>query len=600
MSFELSFERFCELMSVDPVSVKIEHIRHKVPKTKVDAGVKMVKDNFQRLFGFDYTEVKENIDTNHFKVKIEKLWRGKASVCFGKIEPSGNKRKRKSLNESLSESFLGNFENTTVSENDSESELAQLRKLVKRQAAIIEMQDRKIKSLQGVFTKSRVPTPKSRNSGGSVLEFSEKAKSFALGCLSMGIASSSIRDMMQQMAMVSPECLELDDGVGAIPSRQTLDTWRNMIPGLNRLQCQSFIDSATKIAICTDTTEVSGTSILNIGAFNQNMDYVCLISDEVRGRKTADVLAEAMKNMVEGFEGLSEKVIGVVSDSDATQLLANRLLGQRLGKNFDQFLCSMHTCKNLEEYWNKFFPKAKQAVDLAARIFGTRQNAGNQRHTLRPELEIALNLEKNIRFSPFRTSQGSRFAIDFNNARELICHREIVIQVCNVQKAQQNPYACQLKQLMTTEWDSCLLELGAVICHWKNIITPFYSTLGKIVTLGTAKASARELIDRYNEMKTSNSPYDVLLRGFEANHSCYGVLNQRWGVATQSERSEFNSLLVAAAKGVEKKVTKDTNVIFKLNGDHMQLVPMTNKRCESTFSLLKVNLKHCFTILNIV
>ena len=246
--------------------------------------------------------------------------------------------------------------------------------------------------------------------------------------------------------------------------------------------------------------------------------------------------------------------------------------------------------KNLEEYWNKFFPKGKKAVDLAARIFGTRQNSGNQKHTLRPELEIALNVEKNIRFSPFRTAQGSRFAIDFNNARELIEHREIVIQVCNLKKAQkENEFARQLKVLMTTEWDDCLLELGSLLCHWKNILTPFYSTLGKIVTLGAAKAEARALVHRYSEINTSNSAFDVLLRGFEANHACYGVLNQRWNVATQAQRSAFNELIKAAVNRVDKKVKKDTNMILDLEGDEKSLVPLTNKRCESTFSLLKVS-----------
>ena len=208
-------------------------------------------------------------------------------------------------------------------------------------------------------------------------------------------------------------------------------------------------------------------------------------------------------------------------------------------------------------------------------------------NTLRPALEVALKIERNIRFSPFRTSVGCRFAIDFSNGKALIAHRDIVIKVCNT--APGNRWAAKLRKLLTTDWNQCLPQLGAMIIHWKSIVSPFYSRLGKLVTLGETKATARELLDKYTRLAESSDPFALLLSGFERNHECYGVIHQHWSTIDSTEKSAVNQLVTSAVENASRKVTKDVKMILELQGDHLAFIPMTNKRCESSFSLLKVS-----------
>ena len=213
---------------------------------------------------------------------------------------------------------------------------------------MVEIQKRKIESMQSIFKKVRVPTPGSRNSGGSVLEFSPKTKALAIGSMALGESACSVRRMMEQLVVVSPELMEVDEGVGAIPCIATLNNWRNLIPGLNQIQSQAYIDSSERIVIGVDESEVSKTSILNVGMFNESGDYCCLLSRVIEGRKTGVVIAEAMNSIIAEYDGLSDKIKGVVSDQGASQLCANRILGEILGRQLAQYDCSMHSSKIIE------------------------------------------------------------------------------------------------------------------------------------------------------------------------------------------------------------------------------------------------------------
>ena len=553
----------------------------KLSNKKFNETSAQLKKSFKRLFGVTFEDAKENIDDRNWRHNIECLYKGR-DVDFGKKNVA--KRKRKSQNDSLNESFLLGFEATNVEESEP---VVDNQQKIRELSAVVEIQKRKLDSCQGVFKKTRVPTPGSRNSGGSVLEFSSKTKAFAIGCMALGESAASVRRMMEQMVIVSPELIEVDEGVGAIPSLATLDSWRNLIPGLNQIQSQAFIDSSQRIVIGVDESEISKTSILNVGMFNESGEFCCLMSRVIEGRKTGVVIAETMNSMIVEYETLGEKIKGVVSDQGASQLCANRILGEILGRELVQYDCSMHSSKIIEADFNIMFPIGSEAVECASVLFGTRQSAGNSMNTLRPALEVALKVERNIRFSPFRTSVGCRFAIDFCNGKELIANREILIKVCDT--APGNRWARKLKQLLTSDWHQCLPQLGAMIVHWKSIVSPFYSKLGKLVTLGEAKATARELLDKYTQLAESSDPFTLLLADFERNHECYGVIHQHWTTFDSSEKSGVNQLVSSAIENASRKVKKDVTRILELPGDHQTFIPTTNKRCESSFSLLKVS-----------
>ena len=583
MSLALSFVDFCNLMSVRSESVLSVAKKNKgrpISDKKFNEASAKLKESFKRLFGVSYEDAKENIDWKSWRQNIDFLYKGH-DVNFGKVTVA--KRKRKSQNDSLNESLLLSMEGANVEESEP---VVDYQKTIRELTAVVEIQKRKIESMQGVFRKTRVST-NSRNGGGSVLEFSSETKAFAIGCMAQGESACSVRRMLEQMVVISPELIQVENGIGGIPSLTTLNRWRDLIPGLNQIQCQSFIDSSERIIIGVDESEVSKTSILNLGCFNETGDYHCLLSRVIEGRKTGVVIAEAMHSMIAEYENLSDKIVGTASDQGASQLCANRILAEILGKELEQYNCSMHSAKIIEKDFNDKFPLGKQAVECAAVLFGTRQSAGNSINSIRPALEIALKIEKNIRFSRFRTSVGCRFAIDFSNGKELIANREIVIKVCDT--APGNRWAVDLKKLMTTDWHRCLHELGAMILHWKSIVSPFYSKLGKLVTLGETRGTARELLDKYTQLDDSSDPYSYLLSGFEHDHECYGVISQHWSTTDAVEKSNVNKLVKSAVLNASTKVKKDVNLILKLKGDHQLIVPMTNKRCESTFSLLKVS-----------
>ena len=583
MSFSLSFVDFCETMCIRSESVLSDlklHKNRKLSNKKFNEASEKLKKSFKRLFGVSFEEAKENIDTKSWRQNIEYLYKGH-NVNLGKVTVA--KRKRKSQNDSLNESFLSGFEAANVSEIEP---VVDYEKKYREMCAVVEIKDRKIESMQGIFRKTRVPT-NSRRGGGSVLEFSNETKAFAIGCMAQGESAVSVRRMLEQMVVISPELIQVENGIGGIPSLTTLNRWRDLIPGLNQIQCQAFIDSSERIIIGVDESEVSKTSILNLGCFNEHGDYHCLLSRVIEGRKTGVVIAEAMHSMIAEYENLSDKIVGTASDQGASQLCANRILAELLGRELEQYNCSMHSAKIIEKDFDDKFPLGKLAVECAAVLFGTRQSAGNSINSIRPALEVALKVEKNIRFSPFRTSVGCRFAIDFSNGKELIAHREIVIKTCDT--APGNRWAVDLKRLMTSEWHQCLPELGAMIVHWKSIVSPFYSKLGKLVTLGETRASGRELLDKYNQLADSSDPYSYLLTGFEHDHECYGVISQHWSTTDPVAKSKVNELVKSAVSFASFKVKKDVNFILQLKGDHQLIVPMTNKRCESTFSLLKVS-----------
>ena len=586
MSLALSFVDFCSLMDLRSESVLNDAKKYKKNNRKSISDKKFnetstkLKASFKRLFGVTYEDAKENIDLKNWRHNIDILYKGH-DVNFGKVTVA--KRKRKSLNDSLNDSFLCGFEAANVSEIEPVVDYEQK---YREMCAVVELKDRKIESMQGIFRKTRVPT-NSRRGGGSVLEFSNETKAFAIGCMAQGESACSVRRMLEQMVVISPELIQVENGIGGIPSLTTLNRWRDLIPGLNQIQCQAFIDSSERIIIGVDESEVSKTSILNLGCFNEHGDYHCLLSRVIEGRKTGVVIAEAMHSMIAEYENLSDKIVGTASDQGASQLCANKILAEILGRELEQYNCSMHSAKIIEKDFNEKFPFGKLAVECAAVLYGTRQSAGNSINSIRPALEVALKVEKNIRFSPFRTSVGCRFAIDFSNGKELIANREIVIKTCDT--APGNRWAVDLKRLMTTDWHQCLPELGAMIVHWKSIVSPFYSKLGKLVTLGETRASGRELLDKYNQLADSSDPYSYLLTGFEHDHECYGVISQHWSTTDPVAKSNVNKLVKSAVVNASYKVKKDVNFILQLKGDHQLIVPMTNKRCESTFSLLKVS-----------
>jgi len=125
MDLKISFERFLVLMNLERKTVLeyAEKVKNRgISKSRVDQASEKIKREFHRLFGVNYDDVKENIDQKNWRHNMQELWRGK-DVCLSNGSCPA-KRKRKSANDSLNESFLANFEESAsldkVDELDSE------------------------------------------------------------------------------------------------------------------------------------------------------------------------------------------------------------------------------------------------------------------------------------------------------------------------------------------------------------------------------------------------------------------------------------------------------------------------------------------------
>ena len=169
------------------------------------------------------------------------------------------------------------------------------------------------------------------------------------------------------------------------------------------------------------------------------------------GKKDHVKISETMKEMLESYPEVVPKLIGVISDMDATQLAANKRLARMLGKifgvNFKQYFCGMHSAKNSTEYFESLLPIATKATDQAKMLFGTRMTAGNSKYSLKNELQIGLVLETQLKVSPFRTDIGARLGVGYANAKGLIEHRDLVVRVLSIAKARTNEYARRLRRV---------------------------------------------------------------------------------------------------------------------------------------------------------
>ena len=226
-------------------------------------------------------------------------------------------------------------------------------------------------------------------------------------------------------------------------------------------------------------------------------------------------------------------------------------------------------------------------------VFGQRQNWDHSDSSLRCELEVGLQIEHGRRFSPFRNDRGSRFAIGYTNAVNLIKYRDLVVRVLETARAGKISYATQLKQLLTTDWTQCCLQLGMFIVHWRCVLCPFYSAMGKVIDLGCGKAHARMLQDRYQQLLDSDNQFQTMLDFLDADFleqfPCMGVVTQMWQTCEVVERTRVNAELAVAVERTSRKVLKDTKLVLELSGERGDLMPFSNNRCESTFSLIKVN-----------
>ena len=202
-------------------------------------------------------------------------------------------------------------------------------------------------------------------------------------------------------------------------------------------------------------------------------------------------------------------------------------------------------------------------------------------------MEVGLIIENGIRWSPFKSNKGSRVGVDYINAKALLQHRDLVVRVLSMESARGNTYAAELRTLLTNQWMECQSQLGAYCIHWLCVINPYYSSMGKKLNLGQAKAICRELLDRNEQLVESEESYDVLL-GFITpemltSHPFLTIVTQFWRTTDNGTKRSINQLVKDAATSVQKKVRKDTKVVLEMNASPDVIRPMSNNFGEGNY-----------------
>ena len=95
----------------------------------------------------------------------------------------------------------------------------------------------------------------------------------------------------------------------------------------------------------------------------------------------------------------------------------------------------------------------------------------------------------------------------------------------------------------------------------------------------------QQLLDSDNKFNTMMSFVDDAIL---AQYPCLSVVNQMWQTCEPSTRSDVNAELTVAVERTGRKVMKDTKLVLELIGERSELLPFSNQRCESAFSLIKV------------
>ena len=148
-------------------------------------------------------------------------------------------------------------------------------------------------------------------------------KAYSISMMCQGESSTSVHRSLKTLSIICPEILENEDG------------------------------SIGELILAVDGTDVSNESLLNIGVFNSRSDYVCIATRLIRG-KDHEAISDTMKEMVSDYPALVPKLIGIMSDQCPAQIKANarfaELIGRKMGIDFVQYLCSLHSTKNQRDY----------------------------------------------------------------------------------------------------------------------------------------------------------------------------------------------------------------------------------------------------------
>lgn len=546
---------------------------------------KLQKDPF-RWFSCDEAA----LDWKNMPGKIRKMLAYKAPLKL-KVGEVRSRMCKSDSRMSIASSSNMSYEEFTEYEDEHE-------KRVKAEGKLAEL-ERKVALVQPLLDLFAKDT---KTRGGK--SFGSNLDALILKNLANGRSAASIRDFL--MTLTEQFTFLIDQHQNqrelAVPSIDYIERLRECLGDFNQERLETFVDEAESVTIATDDSPSlnSGENFLSLGLIDETGLYVN-VGFMQNSDKTGKGICEAMQKTLDN-SALKSKIcsklnneVAIMSDSAHAQRMANRLILEKLKSNeTNSAICLMHTTSNCEKRaFSCVSDKFQECLHSSKLVFGSRKGSGFHKICLKQKLNEALGQTNR---SVFLTDKGSRFGVNASNARALILNKSAIV-VALSQASATEINANRLKYLIGHEWDELVLELGAFALFYYIVISPFHSIISQTIPWGVGK-SAIEIAQAQMLTLQDSGISNPLERLCEIGDSL-SLSDQTKQVVSVVRTVADNvprQLLIDAEDKLRKiskealvKFEKDTKVLLNQSISEEEIVPLTNRRAESSFAAFKAN-----------
>ena len=236
--------------------------------------------------------------------------------------------------------------------------------------------------------------------------------------------------------------------------------------------------------------------------------------------------------------------------------------------------------------------KFKNGLHSLKLLFGSRNSSGFHRISLKKNLNDVLGLQNR---SVFKTNLGSRYGVNSANARALILNKKEVLIALNSAKPNET-HSMRVKTLVSTDWDNFAVMIGVFSLFFFAVLAPFHSIISRTLPWKYAKTAIETAKSHMKQLKDPQTDViETLYRISEAQElsvetkqmtNILRVIHQQLSFADSMTVTERLRTIAGAAL---VKFEKDTTVLFEQSISEHQIVPLTNRRAESSFATFKWN-----------
>ena len=346
--------------------------------------------------------------------------------------------------------------------------------------------------------------------------------------------------------------------------------------------------------VAFDATRLHQDSVLGLGAFDRDNEFLVLGMRQISA-STGIEISSAMLSMMGEHDGLIDNTRCFMTDRCAAQVLANRLLVEKInlkrrGVNpCFEVPCLMHTTGNGDTNSNdKLSDRAKSCQRALKMTFGGRKQDSWRKNCLKAELKEAQGGEP----SEFVTDIGSRFKVNEQNGKTLLIRENEVEDV--IKASAKTATHQRLADYMDDDsWPQMRLELQVPVLIWNSVLGQFHSTISKKLTYGEAKAAFETAIKQIDEITSARCQFQkaLTIAGIKdygddsSSPRALSLIEPLWKHAVRHSPSTANSVEVifrTAFNEVKKKFDKDYQLIKDLPLEDDTILWWTNRRIVST------------------